>query len=376
MAVGPSARGGAEEGRAGVGDQRAEVGHRAHAHEDEDGEEAGVHAEVEGVIEEAARLDHVAHRVQEGRGGDARVGDVGQQAAETDGQEQQGLELLDDGQVDQHQADDDHDQLAEAERQDRGGVRAGQRLGRGRRGCRILEGEAHDAGGAPHAGDAAGGEVPVAHLVGVDHAGDLRQVDLLAHEVGEAELVLPALLRILVVVVGLVDVFGDGGEILLGLGDAPLDGGLLVLQGAGGLPVLGRGDGLVEVLDAKRVGRVAGLELGEPLGGGHVPLGDMDVGAMEALVGIVALVLDGRVVLLEQLLAELDELDGGLDAGEFVAGVGEGLGGLGGRLREGAGTHEEGKPQSDMLHHGEVSWDPLTSWRGCRRCSPCRRWRR
>ena len=321
-------------------------------------------------------MGKVAHRVQEGRGGDARVGDVGQQAAEADGQEQQGLELLDERQVDQHQADDDHDQLADAEGQHRGGVGARERLGRGARRIGVLEGEAHDAGGAPEVGDALGGQLPVAHLVGVDHAGDGGQVDLLADEIRVAELELAAFLRVVVVVVGLVDILGDLGQVALGLRDALLDlladdleVLALVLGGAGG-------EGGV---DAREVGLVLGVargELGQPLGGGHVPLGDVDVGAVEALVGIVALVLDGGVVGLEQLLAELDELDDGIDAVHRLGFDERGLGRLGGRLREGAGTHEEGKPQSDMLHHGEVSWDPLTSWRGCRRCSPCRRWRR
>ena len=39
-----------------------------------------------------------------------RAGQVGQQHAEGDGQQQQGLELLDDGQVEQHAGDENHHQ--------------------------------------------------------------------------------------------------------------------------------------------------------------------------------------------------------------------------------------------------------------------------
>ena len=43
--------------------------------------------------------------------GHAGGGDVGEDGAEADGQQQHGLELFDDGQVDQHAADGDHHQL-------------------------------------------------------------------------------------------------------------------------------------------------------------------------------------------------------------------------------------------------------------------------
>ncbi len=155
----------AEEQGLGIGQQRAEVRHRAHAHEDHQRRDAGsdrhtVEA-VEHAVGEAAIQRHVAglllerggnlamqrllhrvarliqrqagdvdveqigHRSQQLRlaemgrllGGRQRqpgFRDVGQNAAEADRHQQQGFEVLADRQIKQAKADDDHRQLAEA----------------------------------------------------------------------------------------------------------------------------------------------------------------------------------------------------------------------------------------------------------------------
>jgi hypothetical protein len=118
-------RRGAEQGGAGVGDQRTKVGHGADAHENQDREKTGLHAEFEEVVEIAARLQnaggHGRHAVDHGadhfhvRGlGDVGIGHVGQQSAEADGQQQKRFKALDNREIDKTEADDDHEQLAHA----------------------------------------------------------------------------------------------------------------------------------------------------------------------------------------------------------------------------------------------------------------------
>ncbi len=133
----------AQEQGLGVGDEGAEIGARAYAHEDEAGVDAQLHAQVEHVDEAhgdgLTHLDSAQHRVGDpqgaqlieellGNGRSAELGPVGVSAGEEDlvvhararqvrdehtegdGQQQQGLELLDDREVEQNEGDDHHDQ--------------------------------------------------------------------------------------------------------------------------------------------------------------------------------------------------------------------------------------------------------------------------
>jgi hypothetical protein len=59
----------------------------------------------------ASRAGSGAERLLQRRQGQARTGDVGEQATETDGHQQQGLKALVDGQIEQQQADRHHHRL-------------------------------------------------------------------------------------------------------------------------------------------------------------------------------------------------------------------------------------------------------------------------
>ena len=98
--------------------------------------------------------------------------------------------------------------------------------------------------------------------MGVNHAGDGRQVNLLAHEVGEEQFAVG------IVVVGLVILGGNA------------------------------------VSGGNRVG-------------GHIALGDVDVGAVQAGIGLVGGVLHRRIVGLEEFTALLDQLDDRVDGRRF-----------------------------------------------------------
>ena len=111
--------GSAEEETLRVGNQGSEVGHRTHTEEDEAGIYTHLHANVEDV--EQTTLSHdmtiaVVERtlliqeliVPHLRVEQARCRDVAEQHTEGDGQEQQGLVLLLDGQIEQQAGDADH----------------------------------------------------------------------------------------------------------------------------------------------------------------------------------------------------------------------------------------------------------------------------
>ena len=105
---------GAQQEGLGVGDQRAEVGHRADAEEDQRRVDAQLDAEVEDV-QEAALLEHLP--VVDGTGivkvhvEHAGAGDVGEQHAEGDRQQQKGFIPLRNREISEHTGDPDHDQL-------------------------------------------------------------------------------------------------------------------------------------------------------------------------------------------------------------------------------------------------------------------------
>ena len=100
--------GGPQQEADGVGDKGTKVGHCAHAHKDEAGEDAGLNPHVDdaqhaGVVPGQALGGGVVHK--------ARQGEVRQQHTKGDGQQQQGLEALFDGHVQQDEGDQDHDPL-------------------------------------------------------------------------------------------------------------------------------------------------------------------------------------------------------------------------------------------------------------------------
>ena len=122
-------RGSAEQQAHRVGDQRTEVGHRADAHEDERREDAQLNALIEVIQQAAVLLDiliahqHIAVVNRDtGLAVVRRVGDdlvdrlvhnarqrqVRQQHAEGNRHQQQRLKLLDNGQIEQHERDEDH----------------------------------------------------------------------------------------------------------------------------------------------------------------------------------------------------------------------------------------------------------------------------
>ena len=90
-----------QKGGSGIGDQRAEVGHGPDAHENQQRKSARLDAHYIDEIKDSARF------------GDAGKGDVGQNAAESHGHQQQGLKPLADGQKQHQQPDPDHDQAAD-----------------------------------------------------------------------------------------------------------------------------------------------------------------------------------------------------------------------------------------------------------------------
>ncbi|MNN41287.1 hypothetical protein D3C81_1553970 [compost metagenome] len=92
-------RGSAEQQGLRVGQHRPEVGHRPHAHEDQQRKHAGRQADFIEQVQDAHAFGHVRHR------------DVGENAAETDGDQQQRLEALADRQVDQADAHRHHQRL-------------------------------------------------------------------------------------------------------------------------------------------------------------------------------------------------------------------------------------------------------------------------
>jgi len=99
----------------GIGDQRAEIGHGTHAHEDKAGVYAELHAQVEVVQQSGLRHEDVPMDVPSGE--ELSVieigsGEIRQQHAERDGQQQQRLELMFDGQIEQEESHADHDQAS------------------------------------------------------------------------------------------------------------------------------------------------------------------------------------------------------------------------------------------------------------------------
>ena len=127
----------------GVGDEGAEVRHSAHAHEDQAGVDAELNAEVQNVEQTeangAADCPRGKHRIgyaglrhlcqellRDGRSSEevpmdmssgeqdlvehVRTGKVGAQHTERDGQEQQRLKALHDGQIQQDKGNGDHDE--------------------------------------------------------------------------------------------------------------------------------------------------------------------------------------------------------------------------------------------------------------------------
>ena len=108
-------RRGSQQEALGVGDQRAEVGHGAHAHEDKAGIDAELHAQIEVIEESRLGDENIPVDVPPGkkfRMVEVRSGKVRQQHAERDGQQQQRFELMFDGQVQQKEGHTDHNQTA------------------------------------------------------------------------------------------------------------------------------------------------------------------------------------------------------------------------------------------------------------------------
>ena len=115
----------------GVAEQRTEVGHGTNAHEDQTGVQRGLNADVSD-IQQAALTHDGAEAVIHGGVGihksgpqllvvQTAHGQVGQHTAEGDAAHQQGLELLDDTQVQQNAADNDHRQVLPAAITETGG---------------------------------------------------------------------------------------------------------------------------------------------------------------------------------------------------------------------------------------------------------------
>ena len=98
----------------GVGNERAEVRHGSYAHEDQNREETALDTGIEEDLDES----HGALCTCCKRGiasGDVGERDVGKHAAHSDGDEQQGLESLLDGQIEEQESHEDHDEVAPAE---------------------------------------------------------------------------------------------------------------------------------------------------------------------------------------------------------------------------------------------------------------------
>jgi hypothetical protein len=101
----PELRRSPEEERLGAREERAEVGERPEAEEDEGREDLEPHP-LRQVVEEPADVLAV------GRGGQPVLRQVGHERAEADGDEEQRLELAGDGQPEQQAGHRDHDELA------------------------------------------------------------------------------------------------------------------------------------------------------------------------------------------------------------------------------------------------------------------------
>lgn len=104
----------AQQKAGGTGDQRGEVGHGADAQEDQRRVNAQLDAQVDVVHHAAGVAQHfpvdVVGLIEENLDvEDAVQGQVGHEHAEADGQQQQRFELLDDGQVQQHAGNRQHD---------------------------------------------------------------------------------------------------------------------------------------------------------------------------------------------------------------------------------------------------------------------------
>ena len=96
---------GAHQQRDGVGDQGTEVRHGTDGKEHDTGEEAGLDAHIHDAQNTGfIPVFHFAVEIIEG----AAHRQVGQEHTKCDGQEQQGLKLFDDGQIQQHEGDEDH----------------------------------------------------------------------------------------------------------------------------------------------------------------------------------------------------------------------------------------------------------------------------
>ena len=113
-----------------VGDQRAEIGHGAHADEDQTGIDTELDTQVE-VVEQSGIGDEdvPVHMTAGEELGMVEVGirKVREQHAEGDGEQQQRLELVLDGQVEQEEGNQDHGRASPAqvgeETRDSGGTR-------------------------------------------------------------------------------------------------------------------------------------------------------------------------------------------------------------------------------------------------------------
>ena len=99
-------RGSAQQERDRVRDEGAEIRQGAYPKEDDDGVDLVLRAEVNGPQEPKRGV------FRRGQVHDAGQGQVDQQAAEGDGNEEQGLKPLADSQVEQDEGDDDHDEVA------------------------------------------------------------------------------------------------------------------------------------------------------------------------------------------------------------------------------------------------------------------------
>ena len=96
----------AENHQLGIGQQGREIDHGADAHKQQQREQLIGNARVKQDIQDAHLGDAVndlRHRTGQGQ--------VDQNGAESDGQQQRGFHLLFDGQIDQQGADDPHDNL-------------------------------------------------------------------------------------------------------------------------------------------------------------------------------------------------------------------------------------------------------------------------
>src|SRR5699024_490518 len=112
--------GGAQEQALGVGEQGAKIGHGADAHEDEGRVDACFDADVEYIQEAAIAHDGAEadlageEAIPQLRRIEAAAGKIGQQRAEGDAHQQQGLKLLDNAEIEKHAGDDDHHQVLPA----------------------------------------------------------------------------------------------------------------------------------------------------------------------------------------------------------------------------------------------------------------------